>query len=66
MFKIGSKENFGRIRHIFTVNNAEPTFYVDILSDTTNFKCSTTTDDYTYSYIQTGSFDNEKNRVIIG
>ncbi|CAF4361359.1 unnamed protein product, partial [Rotaria sp. Silwood2] len=38
IFKTGSKENFGRIRRIFTVNGAEPMFYVDTLPSMTAFK----------------------------
>jgi len=65
IFKIGSKDNFGRIRRIFTVNNAQPLFYVDVISKMIDFQCETSTDRYSYSNIQTGSLDDEPNSVFI-
>ncbi|CAF1241589.1 unnamed protein product [Adineta steineri] len=65
IFKIGSKEIFGRIHRIFTVNDAEPIFYINVLSNTTDFKCKTITDTYKYSHIRTGSFDDQTSGVFI-
>lgn len=65
IFKIGSEENFGRIRRIFTVNNGEPIICVDVISETVHFECKTTTDVFSYPYIQTGLFNMENNSIFI-
>jgi hypothetical protein len=65
IFKTSSKERFGRIRRIFTVNGAVPMFYIDLLSETKDFECMTSTDAYTYSNIETGSFGEERNTAFI-
>ena len=65
IFKIGSKENFGRIRRIFTVNSGEPKVCLDVISQTIHFKCTTTTDVFSYPYIQTGILNMEDNSIFI-
>jgi len=65
VFKTGLEEIFGRIRRIFRVNDAEPIFYVDVISKMADFECNTTTDVYSYSHIQTGTFNQETNAVFI-
>ena len=57
VFKSGSEEHFGRIRQIFTVNDGQPIFYIDGLTEITEFQCATSTDTYRYPDIQTGVFD---------
>ena len=42
IFKVNQEESFGRIRRIFTVNDENPIFYVDVISDNVNFQCKTT------------------------
>ncbi len=51
IFKTGSEESFGRIRRIFTVNNAESMFYVDVISNMADLKFSSATDTYSASDI---------------
>ncbi|CAM4984884.1 unnamed protein product [Rotaria socialis] len=65
LFKDGLKENFGRIRRIFTVNSGEPILYVDVISKMLHFECATSSDVYSYSYIQTGLLDEQKNSIFI-
>ena len=65
IFKTGVDESFGRIRRIFTINGAEPLFYVDVVSDMVDFDCSTNTDVYSYSHIRTGSLDENTNSVFV-
>jgi hypothetical protein len=65
VFKTGAEESFGRIRRIFTINGAEPIFYVDVVSKMADFECSTSTDVYSYSQIRTGSFDENTNSVFV-
>ncbi|CAF2107921.1 unnamed protein product [Rotaria magnacalcarata] len=65
IFTTGSEENFGRIRCIFSINDAEPMFYVDVVSNMTAFTCRTTTDVYSYSNIQTGLSSDNTNSILI-
>ena len=65
IFTIGSKENFGRIHRIFTVNSGEPIIYVDVISQTAPFECTTTTDVFSYPYIETGILNMEDNSIFI-
>jgi hypothetical protein len=66
IFKVGSKESFGRIHRIFTVNGGEPMFYVGVILKMNDFECTTDTHTYSYSQIQTGSFEEGTNSVFIG
>ena len=60
-----SKEMFGRIRRIFTVNGTVIMFYIDLLAEMEDFEFTTSTYAYTYSNIQTGSFGEEINSAFI-
>jgi hypothetical protein len=46
IFKTDSEESFDRIRRIFMVNNTEPMFYVDAISNMTDFEFSSATNTY--------------------
>ena len=65
IFKIGSKENFSRIRRIFTVNSGEPIICMDVISQTVSFECTTATDVFSYPYIETVILIMEDNRIFI-
>lgn len=64
-FQTGSELSFGRIRRIFTVNDAQPIFHVDVIPNMVNFKCSSLNDTYSYSDIQSGSYDEQSTSVFI-
>ena len=54
MFRDDSRQSFGRIRRIFTVNDREPLFYIDTMLAVIDFQCTTSTNIYHYPYICTG------------
>jgi len=65
IFKTSTEENFGRIRHIFTVNDGQPIFYIDTISNMANFRCATATNVYRYSNIRKGSYAEGMSTVFI-
>lgn len=65
IFKTGSTMSFGRIRRIFTVNNADPLFYIDVIPEMSEFRCGSEPEVYLYPYIQTGSITDGLNQVFI-
>jgi hypothetical protein len=65
IFKTGSKPTFGRIRRIFKVNKGEPLFYVETISNLSDFEFIDSSNRYKFSTIQTGSFADGANNVFI-
>lgn len=65
IFKTGANESFGRIRHIFKVNDSEPLFYVTTVPHLIPFECATSSDTYRYFNIGTSSFDENESNVLV-
>lgn len=65
IFKTGSTMSFGQIRRIFTVNNADPLFYIDVIPEMSEFRCGSETEIFLYPYIQTGSMTEGLNQIFI-
>ena len=65
VFKSSSRDRFGRILYIFTVDAGEPIFYVDAIVSLTNFECETSARIYTYDQIKSGSYDEETTKLFI-
>lgn len=61
----GSRSNFGRIKRIFKVNNAEPLFYIHTISNLTQFQCAASSNTYQYSDICTGSPNDGDSYIFI-
>jgi hypothetical protein len=65
VFKTGSKPNFGRIRRIFRVNKGETLFYVETVSNLSNFQCDESNNNYHYQNIRSGSFSDGTSNIFI-
>ena len=65
IFKTGNEKSFGRIRRIFQVNRGETLFYVDVVQNLADFRCTTSGQVYHYSGIQTGVYDDTVTGVFL-